>query len=550
MNIFVVLTLALTGLSLARPLTGTVECLSCHATIDALQKHYQDPSLWTKYMDILEGMCEDVGHQTPGVCQGAVSEFEGPIVYALTNKYLDPDHLCLDLGFCTSPTYVEENFTNYVITTMQGKPPGPGPVPTNRKSFNFVHISDIHLDIYYTEGTDENCNIPMCCRNGTGSAGHWGTPSVCDLPIRTLEAGLQQVSKLNPDFVIITGDFPPHDVWNQSRDYNIQYQQLVSSTVKNNLGGIPVYPMFGNHACFPINQYQFGLAGWIPAPFCKDWGLGADYQLSLELHAGYSVLHKLTKLRMIALDTQTGNAGNYYLAINATDPQGQLTWLYQQLLAAEANKEVVYIFAHIPFGGVDALTPWSRHVNVLMDRFEYTVAGLFFGHTHNDEFQINRGAFTNGPTKVQWIAPSFTTYTFHNPSFRLFQADEDTKIVTDYTQYVLNLNKANLDPSTPPTWDVAYSFKEFYGVKDLTPQSVYNLALNIGNNQTLALQYLANFYHGNNPPTGCDTKCMHELQCSLTYGIPDDVFNCLGKEKDWQFKLNEQFFPNWTYKYN
>ena len=532
----------------ARPLTSLVECISCHATIDALREYAKEPSHYTNILDIARSICiEEVG-LLPAICDGYMSEYEDVFIGILANKYLDSDRLCVDLGYCTTPTYVEENFTNYVVNTMKGKPPGPGPVPTGRKSFTFAHVSDIHLDVYYTTGANENCDEPLCCRTGTGNTGYWGTVGNCDMPLRTLEAGLQQISALKPDFVIITGDFPPHDMWNQSRDYNLQYQVLVSDSVKKYLGDIPVYPMYGNHACYPINQYQFGVDQWIPAPFCKDWDLPLVYKADLELHAGYSVRHRLTNLRLIALDTQAGNAGNYYLTLNATDPQGLLTWLYQQLALAENNKEMVYLYAHIPFGDVDCLSEWSRHANVLLDRFEYTIAGVFFGHTHDDELHISRGAFTNSITKVQWIAPSFTTNVFRNPAFRIFEADEDTKIITDYTQYRLDLAKANASPNVTAVWDIAYSFKQLYGVKDLSAQSIYGLALNIGNNETLALQYLSNFHNGLPAPTSCDRDCLHMLQCRLTYGVSDDIFNCQGVEKGWLFKFNEQLFGNWTYK--
>ena len=322
---------------------------------------------------------------------------------------------------------------------------------------------------------------------------------------------------------------------------------MVSSTVKKYLNNTIIYPIFGNHACFPINQYQF-IDNWIPGPFCDDWQLSDAIRFDLQLHSAYNVRHKLTNLRLIALDTQVGNAGNYYLAVNATDPQGLLTWLYNQLLAAEKAKDVVYIYSHIPPGDQDCLSDWSRHINVLFDRFEYTIAGLFYGHTHTDEFHVNRGVYSGNPTKIQWIIPSVTTYSFHNPSFRVYTADEDTKLVVNFDQYRLNLTKANFYPNTPPTWDLAYSFKEFYGVPDLSPQSVYELALNIGNNQELALKYFDNFYSGNSPVSACDIQCQHLLFCKLTYGISDDIFNCQGIEKGAIFKFNEMIFPPWSYK--
>lgn len=64
----------------------------------------------------------------------------------------------------------------------------------------------------YKEGSDSNCGLPLCCRNGTGDAGYWGSYS-CDIPERTLDGALEQLSKFDLDFVLWTGDNPPHNIW-------------------------------------------------------------------------------------------------------------------------------------------------------------------------------------------------------------------------------------------------------------------------------------------------------------------------------------------------
>ena len=32
-------------------------------------------------------------------------------------------------------------------------------------SYKILHISDLHLDLEYEEGTDSQCDRPLCCRN-------------------------------------------------------------------------------------------------------------------------------------------------------------------------------------------------------------------------------------------------------------------------------------------------------------------------------------------------------------------------------------------------
>lgn len=57
-----------------------------------------------------------------------------------------------------------------------------------------IHVSDIHTDLLYKEGTRAQCTEPICCREDQGypeegeqAAGYWGSIAVCDLPERTLD---------------------------------------------------------------------------------------------------------------------------------------------------------------------------------------------------------------------------------------------------------------------------------------------------------------------------------------------------------------------------
>lgn len=65
-----------------------------------------------------------------------------------------------------------------------------------------LHISDVHIDPYYKEGSNANCGEPLCCRESSGSpstpsdaAGYWGDYRNCDTPLRTLENMLAHINK-------------------------------------------------------------------------------------------------------------------------------------------------------------------------------------------------------------------------------------------------------------------------------------------------------------------------------------------------------------------
>jgi sphingomyelin phosphodiesterase len=51
-------------------------------------------------------------------------------------------------------------------------------------SFKVLHLSDTHYDPYYAEGSNADCNEPLCCRQGRPaspqvSAGKWGDYRKC-----------------------------------------------------------------------------------------------------------------------------------------------------------------------------------------------------------------------------------------------------------------------------------------------------------------------------------------------------------------------------------
>ena len=64
-------------------------------------------------------------------------------------------------------------------------------------------------------------------------------------------------------------------------------------------------------------------------------------------------------LRLISLNNALGDAVNFYLYINQTDPDGTMTWLLEQLEDAERNGDKVHIVAHIGGGDGEALEGWA-----------------------------------------------------------------------------------------------------------------------------------------------------------------------------------------------
>lgn len=79
---------------------------------------------------------------------------------------------------------------------------------------------------------------------------------------------------------------------------------------------------------------------------------------------------------------------NFWLVENSTDPSTELQWLIHELQLAEIANEKVHIIGHIPPGNADCMRIWSHNYYEVIARFESTVTAQFFGHTHNDEFEV------------------------------------------------------------------------------------------------------------------------------------------------------------------
>lgn len=129
-------------------------------------------------------------------------------------------------------------------------------------------------------------------------------------------------------------------------------------------------------------------------------------------------------------------------------------------------------------------------------RYESTVTGQFFGHTHFDHFEIFYDQATlKRPTNVAYISPSVTPFSDLNMGYRIFIIDgnytgsswvsrvqavhvsdwmafelqtyeehyRNTDIcfqeVLDHATFILNLTAANAQPLANPEWQLEYTAK-------------------------------------------------------------------------------------------
>jgi len=125
------------------------------------------------------------------VCSGALDNFGNIIYDGIVNHYFDTEYICTLFYACTNH-FIRLNADDYAREVLKDKPVNltmPS-VNVNATTWKVLHVSDIHTDEEYTQGTLGLCDEPLCCRklNGNGttvqnSAGKWGFAGPCDIPM-------------------------------------------------------------------------------------------------------------------------------------------------------------------------------------------------------------------------------------------------------------------------------------------------------------------------------------------------------------------------------
>lgn len=485
------------------------------------------------------------------VCQQITELFRDDFIRALQESLLWPSEACAIL---VGPScgkfdiYAPWNITLPKVPKPPVTPPSP-PKPGSPQS-RVLFLTDIHWDKEYQVGSSADCKDPLCCRKDSGSpswrrreAGYWGTYSKCDLPLRTVENLLENAAEAGPwDWVYWTGDIPAHNVWSQTRKQQLSELTVISRLIHKHLGpNVTVYPAVGNHESTPVNSFPPPFvhgnrsSSWLYNTMAEEWAPWLPEQALKTLrYGGFYTVEVQPGLRVVSLNMNFCARENFWLMVNSTDPANQLQWLVHILQASEDKGEKVHIIGHIPPGL--CLGSWSWNYYHILNRYESTITGQFFGHTHLDEFQMFYDEETmSRPLGVAFIAPSVTTYVNLNPGYRVYFVDGDYKgssrFVLDHETYILNLTEANNSPGKPdgpeknPKWTLLYRATQAYGLTTMFPSDCNGLMQTFLKEDHVFQKfwYLRHKGHVSEP---CKETCKTTLLCFLRSGRYDELEQC------------------------
>eukprot|EP00753_Platysulcus_tardus_P007634 PLAT15323.1.p1 GENE.PLAT15323.1~~PLAT15323.1.p1 ORF type:complete len:585 (-),score=266.44 PLAT15323.1:219-1973(-) len=448
---------------------GYDKCSFCQAFLATFDQLIYEGPVKDGISEVAVQFCEAAQLYDPPVCRGAVAAFAEILLHATSLEYVDPASRCHQLypdcpaAAIFGPPKVEWSPDTHLEGELSGK---------------FFHISDVHFDPDYTVGSPAECSEPLCCRNDDGRvlggrrAGVWGDYN-CDPPRNLVKHAFKTMAATAPDadFVVWTGDDPPHNIWSQSREYNLNATHTVTNLLSESLGDMMVFPALGNHEAFPVNQYHGnGQDAWLFDSLADAWSQWLPEEaVETFRRFGYYTVKATKKLRMVALNTNLCIQENYWLKANHTDTEVELCWLERVLDMAREHDERVYIYGHGPTSH-DCYDFWGDAYVALIQRYSDIVAGQFFGHTHKDSFVLYRDD-KGEPTNVAFVAPSITTYTKLNPSFRQFDYDIPTATLLDYHQYRAENITAASESGIAPAFHLGYSARQHYKLDDMSAAS-------------------------------------------------------------------------------
>lgn len=412
--------------------------------------------------------------------------YHPPTVGNETMKVLHISDFHIELDYTVG---AEANCTASMCCTPHSKTKK-GALTANRSSVDDLYTALFEGSYYDLDGTFHQGEKITALNNISVPATHFGYYE-CDAPEVLINSSLhsiadfQRENNITFDFAIFTGDLVDHDeIAYTSYEQCVEAESIIFRDIKNTFDQMPIYPVLGNHDTFPYGQLAPYKSGF-QAKF--DWNadllaeLWMDYdwidwdqaQIAKTHYTGYSINTK-SGLKVIAFNSNAWYQKNEYAYINTVeDPDyfGTFEFLVEELLDAEANDQKVWLIFHIPISQT-MMPPQAKLFTDLVERFSpYTIAHIFNGHTHRDEFQIlysnNNGTkeskLEDEVINVAYITQAVTPWVENNPAWRYYEIDTMSFQVMNTFNYYTKLNET-FASNDEPVWEFEYNPRDAYEI--------------------------------------------------------------------------------------
>ena len=300
---------------------------------------------------------------------------------------------------------------------------------------------------------------------------------------------------------------------------------FVAGGMRAVLGTTPVIYVPGNIDTYvggygPVGSFLSDNAPTVYSQFLNSSGNQADFLSTFETSGYYTAQPLGSKLLVIGLNSNSFvGAWPYFSSATANS---EITWLGQQLEAAQAAGQKVWILMHVPPGANsqeiilaaplpedvpavfenktddELLWQWDPTVQAAfistLNKYPGVVTMMLAGHTHMDEFRI---LDSSGDVLEQLpgISPCFG----NNPAYKILTVTQNTFTPTDYQSFNFNLGSAQ-----PLGFLPLYQFSTTYGAQSTLGSSLQVLYPKLNSSQSTQDMYTYLYSSGSegvNPST-------------------------------------------------
>ncbi|CAL1269215.1 unnamed protein product [Larinioides sclopetarius] len=355
-----------------------------------------------------------------------------------------------------------------------------------------------------------------------------------------------------PDFIIWTGDNLPHtDDLDPSWDITFEAIRNTTLLLTSTFPNVPILPCIGNHDSFPPNILPADntasniYKGYLEKGRWKD--LINESEWSTFVQGGYYSHLVKPGLRIINLNTILWYEPNT-LTEKLTDPGNQFQWLDGILKNSSKSSEKVYIIGHVPPGFYNRAAPGQKcgptfhlphlesYLNIL-HKYSPIISAQLYGHFHMDMFQVyqyNTGVFEGSSLLASSVTPWHSNKNDNvsipvNPSVRLIHYSRTDARLLEFDQYYLNLTKVNNITKMPEektnVYELLYSFAKFYGVPDLSTESLVQVYEILKRNMTVFDSFFT-FSTAGERTVDCDSACKLNQICSISCSSSQEYDMC------------------------
>lgn len=145
------------------------------------------------------------------------------------------------------------------------------------------------------------------------------------------------------------------------------------------------------------------------------------------------------KVNIVGINLEACYNFNYYLMKSMHDPADHLVWLNNTLRDIENKNEVAIVIGHIPPGSDSCLNQWALRFKAITDRFQHLIRFSIFGHRHTEQYSTTRSVEKDKAVGIQYGTGSICPNSGNNPTFRIYDVDEETMLPIRVHSYIFTL---------------------------------------------------------------------------------------------------------------